>query len=209
MLEGKYILIKYKYKYIASGLVLTTKLNCVHKDMLLVSFDNKYFYNLNHGDIIYTVAEKELPLRQELDNVPITLWRKCSKKSNEPVYKEYTIDELDKECVHLVTAINNLPHIETNGSCSGHYWGPTWVDFECDNFRALQLFTYLFNYKGKFRDDWYVSTHYSLHTTNTGSIPLRLICMHRGRKAYKCAEDLAQYLDQFSEVFIEMMKGES
>lgn len=208
MLEGTYILIKYKDNYIASGLVKTTKLNCAHKDMLLVSFDNKYFYNLNHEDIRYTIVEKELPLHQELDDVPITLWRNCSKKPNEPVYKEYTIDELDKECVHLVSAMNKLLHIKTHGSCSGHDCGPTWVDFECDNFRALQLFTYLFNYKGKFKDDWYVSIHYSLYTTNTNSIPLRLSCKYSGRKAYKCAEDLAQYLDKFSEVFIEMVEGE-
>ena len=194
-LEGKYIVIEYQNKIICQGKIISTKLNNNKYDMLLVSIDNKYFFNLNNTDITYYIEINKIENNIDLSNIKIVKWKESIDNLNSIVYEENTIDELDKECIALVTAMNKIPHIFTTGSCCGHITREYYIDFHCNDFYILKSFLDLFNYMGKFKEDWIVSTDHHIYTTEN-DIVLELLCKHKGQKAYEAADCLAKYLNE-------------
>ena len=199
MLEGNYIVIKYKNKIVCYGKVTSSKTNCGRRDMKLVSIDDRYYFNLNNKDITYIISEFELENYICLDDIPVILWRECTRFPSRPLYKEYTIDELDKEVAPLVHAMNKIKYIKTVGSCCGHGNRPLWIDFTCDDYNTLNLFLNLFNYEGNFKYDWTVCTNYKLITFNKNDIILELKCKHLGQRAYDCVNELSIFLETFGE----------
>jgi hypothetical protein len=195
-MNGLYIDVFYKNVLVCRGKIIRTKQNDGAHEMYLVSIDNKYFFNLSHPYVtfIFTSPDNETYIRLP---EKVVKWRDCPTNQDEYVYEENDINELDEEVKHLVAALNQLQYIETNGSCSGHDVDYLWVDFNCTDFRALQRFIKLFEQGGIASQDWMIRTDWML-TPQENTIILKLECQHKGKLAYKLAEELACYLDTIS-----------
>ena len=189
---GDYVTIKYQDKIIASGEIKSIKEIFYDTACLLISFDNKYFFNL-YSDFI---SEGKC---FDIEGINVLPWNDYEKDNTALIYEDNTINELDKEVEHIVSSLNNINGIRTTGSCCGHNKEKLWIIFECNNFLTLKRFTDLFN-DGMFNKSWVVRTDFCNVSSKSNNIVLLLECKYKGNKSYKLAEELATYLDIVGEL---------
>ena len=196
---GKYenIVIAYNGKTVCQGPICNVKTNCGDKEIYLVSIDNKHFFNLRNREIEYMLTHNTLdPVmhNEELVKIPLIPFNQCYVDPYQPMYIEYTKDELDPEVEPLVKALNNIG-IETIGSCSGHGIDKLWVSINIKSMDELIMFYKLFSADGKFKDSWILRTSAYLSQCDDNKVMLLLESRNKGQKAFKAAEMLSYYLE--------------
>lgn len=199
MFIGNYVTIKYNSRIICQGKIVSYKLCCGNRDVCLISVDNKYFFNVNNKHIHINLSGKPCENYLNLENIRVIPFRYCNWFRNAVVYREYTINELDKEVEHLVNVLNQYSFIDTTGSCSGHGRHKLWVNLKISDFHQLHELINLFSHGSPFQEDWVLRTDKTLGRTKD-TIQLRLECNHKGKRAYRCAELLANYIEIMLEV---------
>lgn len=95
--------------------------------------------------------------------------------------------EVDKECCALCDAINDLPGVETIGSCCGHGRTPYAIWFRTTDLKYLPRLIYYFNFCHCGYANWKVIVR-----TDCAMSPVTFkIEGPTGEDAYKQAEDIA------------------
>lgn len=160
----------------------------------LISFDNNYFF-ISKGNEKYKV--EEVPYIETMVDIPknyiIEKWGNVFEHQTADVYRDYGINELDKEVVSLVDALNKIDGFTTTGSCCGHNKYPLWINVivttEPNLFKAFlkKEFGNKFSFEIK-RDD----SNELLYTLITNCI---------GEEAYNLANELALKLDKYNNIF--------
>jgi len=128
----------------------------------LVSIDNKYFFHIENSPSYYiqdceegvgkTVFEMErfrgiLTMKKFAKAMA-----KIVNKSEIPneiydidVFVENNENELDKQMVDIVRALNRIKGLRTTGSCSGHYLRKPWVLIEMRTLEAVNELNMIVN----------------------------------------------------------------
>ena len=192
--NGKYAMIFYNDRYVCDGMISSTKYNNGNNNMLLVSFDDEYYFNVCHKNISIKYTKQEVSEAIDISNIPCILWSEVNKNEEYPLYKEVYIDE---QCVRLVNALNNIIGVETIGSCCGHDIHKYWISFLVNDIQVLRKLTELVSFNGPFKEDWVICTSkYCSVINDYNAVPLSLVCNHRSTKAYECSNKLSEYLEQ-------------
>ncbi len=197
LVNGQPISVYYKDVLVCQGLISSTKKHNTQQSVNLCSVDNIHYFNAEHPDIkVEFKNNNDLEYVLNIDNIPKVEWYKALKYPNQPLYVEVGIDQ---ECVRLINAMNNIGHIMTIGSCCGHYKEYFWIDFIAESLISLRLLVKLFSFEGRFKEDWIIRTSKDIAVDCIKQgVPLSLVCNYKGQKAYRCAEELAEYLEQYS-----------
>ena len=195
--NGKYVTIFYNNKYVCEGVIKSTKYNNGNDSMLLISLDNEYYFNIYHPSINVVYESRVIDDTINITEIPHIMWNQVNKNKIYPLYKEV---QIDKECISLVNALNNIKNIHTVGCCCGHDIGKYWVNFLISDLHVLKQLVELVSFNGPFKEDWKISSSkYASVVNDDKVVPLSLICNHIGTKAYECALKLADYLEQIGE----------
>lgn len=200
---GKYlkILDKKSNSIVASGKIVFQKEGTDEfKDQpLLVSLDNKYFYNINGTKHYYCIIlDNEISLQQNIpSNYKIKRYRWMKKPPyNADIYRDFGIDELDKDVEPLVKALNKIDGITTVGSCSGHFVKELWVDMYVLYTQSYELLKFIIKEFEK---------HFELNIKSDFSenrqMMLELKSKHKGYTAYKYSNQLSQYIEEHLTLF--------
>lgn len=155
----------------------------------LFSFDHRFFFVekgtekykvLNNDE--HLVIDESVPKNYSIR--PYMSIRKITKD----IYREYDINELDKEVEELVTAMNTIDGLYTKGSCCGHGYTELWVTFIVEDKYSLEILKKCMN---KYKDDF---KRLIVVTTNKNKERRlwRLKTKELGEKAYTVAKLLAQ-----------------
>lgn len=180
---------------IANGKVIAVKIN-ESMNLYCVSIDNNYFFNNNSSNFKFKKIDEmvETKYYKSLKKYKINLWKYHVKKyDNVDIFYDYNIHELDKEVVELVKALNGLPDISTQGSCSGHNREPLWVSINFETIASIIKLAKIIN--RYFNDDFVLSTRNNIIQSGQDHIVLCLISNHIGKKAYENALKLAEILN--------------
>ena len=131
-----------------------------HRDMHLVSFDGKWYFNLDSERFSHRQIKGLPEVRFDESTIDQYEWCRWNEKTPKlyDIYRENGYDELDEEIKDLVYEMNRWKGIVTYGSCSGHGTHQAWVSFHVYDviafdrmlrpLRTPRLFPKL---KGKFR----------------------------------------------------------
>lgn len=199
--NGDTIIIYYKDRKVCQGIISSTKKHNTQQSVNLCSVDNIHYFNVEHPEIKCTKEFEPLDTFVNIENIPVVQWYQALKYPNSPLYKEVGIDI---ECVRLINAMNNIGHVMTIGSCCGHYKEYFWIDFIVENMIALKLLVKLFSFEGKFKEDWVIRTSKDIAVDCIkNGVPLSLVCNYKGHKAYRCANELAEYLETYNGILSE------
>jgi hypothetical protein len=165
--------------------------------MLLISLDNEYYFNICHPSINVVYESRSIDDTINITEIPHIMWNQVNKNKIYPLYKEV---QIDKECISLVNALNNIKNVHTVGCCCGHDTGKYWINFLISDLYVLKQLVELVSFNGPFKEDWKISSSkYASVVNDDKVVPLSLICNHIGTKAYACALKLADYLEQIGE----------
>ena len=124
---------------IAAGKIINRKDCNYDKEYNCISFDNRWFFNLNNNEK-FRAEENPEQIVVEFDSEH-TSYRLCYWNEKDyvntsvDVFRDYDITELDPEVKDLVYVLNELTGIETVNSCCGHGDFPLSVTIQ---FSALQ-----------------------------------------------------------------------
>ena len=161
-----------------------------------ISFDNKYFFNLNSKRFTYklTTGKKRIPFNVDIIHNYITKPFRVNKRVAAEIYVERNENELDKEVEPLVHILNKIDGITTQGSCCGHNRSPLWVYMTATN---LKSFLFLYNI---ITDDKFINTFdITLKYNNNSAERMRCIMLQIttkdniiGKKAYQASDKLVE-----------------
>ena len=203
--------IDYMYKYfkiidiksnkvIASGRCISDKIEYRNMDvpfLPLISFDNKFFFRFNTSTKYKVdIVDDKLPFLLNIpDTYKICLWKYADKNLTADVYRDYGIDELDKEVEYLVKQLNKIPNISTSSSCCGHNRIPLWVLINFSDNTNLKLFEGML--KREFKDEFTFELDKECNLITIYKLKTNCI----GKKAYKLANDLGNCIDKYINIF--------
>ena len=179
---------------IASGKVIASKID-EKMNLCCMSIDNNYFFNNQSSNFIFKKLNEEVETKyyKSLKKYRIILWKNHVKiHDNVDIFYDYNMHELDKEVVELVKALNDLPNISTQGSCSGHNREPLWVSINFETMEAIIRLAKIIN--RYFNDDFVLSTRSNIIQSGQKNIVLCLISNYIGERAYKSALKMAEIL---------------
>lgn len=164
---------------------------------LLISFDTKYFFNVNSPKFLIKTSCQGISKAFDANLLQKYVYAQYNAKhvNLSDVYIENTIDELDQEVRQLVRVLNLLPNVRTSGSCSGHGIEPLWVSMTFRDVYAIKIIASILY--DRFRNEFVLSTLNSRLQNTKDGVELALISLQTGEKAYKNAERLCNYLDVY------------
>lgn len=193
------------YDKILNKVIVRDEMIFSKKKPRCISFDNKYFFNIESDrfDITETDNEEIIKLDENFltNNYNIILWKHSYLHLKESVFRDFTIEELYKEVEKLVKVLNKIQYVTTVGSCCGHGNECLWVDMICHNFNSLIDIVNICTNK-KFSDYFDIII---LENENKiekhKSIMIKLTTKQDivGDVAYKYANELADYLEGYIE----------
>ena len=96
----------------------------------------------------------------------------------------------------MVYALNKLEDVETDGSCSGHYTSELWVSCQFKSLKPLISISKIIS--NKFINDFKLCTLGNRSQTSNERLGLCIVSYHKGKKAYKAAEELSKYIELLS-----------
>lgn len=178
----------------------------------LISFDNKYFFQVENKDFIFEKDDKTkeiipFDLSKFENKYEIELWNHYPKNSNLSIYRERDITELDPEVECLVYSLNKIKGIRTVGSCSGHSISPLWVDIDFMDIIGLETLTkILYTY---FNETFKLTTNTRLSTSATSNEKVTIMTLETisiGEPAFKLANDFSCRIENFVETFSNIRK---
>lgn len=194
-------------KIVCSGVVVSSKdryidNNKIYTNIYFVSVDNKHFFNMNNNKFNVEVLNEKIDLYVG----DIRKYVKCKlKKWGNLFYKnrnkvdillDNDINGLDPPVKKLVYSLNKLEDVETDGSCSGHYKEPLWVSCQFKSIKPLILLSKIIS--NKFLYDFKLCTLSNRSQTSNDKFGLCIVSFHKGKKAYKSADELSKYIDLLS-----------
>lgn len=192
------IKIIYKDQPIAVGNIKNEKriYGAKNRSCYLVSFDNTYYFNLEHPDIKYIEANKEDIDFIQLDKINIKSYISLENENlKEICYVEHNNLQLDYGVVKLVDILNKMDGVETTGSCDGHNKETPYVQFYCKNINSLNILTSLCNGKGPCEKLFYITTNgKNIPDYNKG--PMFIIKSYRIKNAIKNLDFLCKKITE-------------
>lgn len=168
-----------------------------------ISFDNKYFFNQDSErfDITETENEEIIKLDEQFvnENYHIIHWREQNHHPLESVFRDFTIEELDKEVKNIVFALNKIPFVHTTGSCCDHGVSPLWVDMIIHNFSSLLFIVNLItnDKNDDFFDIIIRKNENKIERQKSIFIEIRTKQEIVGEEAYKLADKIADYIESY------------
>ena len=178
----------------------------------LISFDNKYFFQISKKDFIYEKnndSSEVIPfdISKFENKYEIELWSNYPKHNNFSIYRERDITELDPEVKNLVYSLNKIKGIRTVGSCSGHSKYPLWVDIDFMDIVGLEVITkILYAY---FNETFKLTTNTRVSTSATSNEKVTIMTLETisiGEDAFKLADKFAKKIEMFLETFLYIRK---
>ena len=186
---------------ICSGKVISSKDCFLHgntlcRNIYFVSVNNKCFFNT------YSKKFKICVCPEQLDIYIGDISKYSQKHLRNATKKEYRtldiifdddINGLDKEVINLVTALNKIDGIKTDGSCCGHNEWKLWVSCQFFTVEALSMLLKIIY--DKFPNDFMICSSKSRSQNTPGAVGLTIISCKKGQPAYDKANELAEYLN--------------
>ena len=188
--ENKYcaIINRFTKKILVAGIVVNHKSTPIQ----CISFDNKYFFNIQKSFLYkIIILDKELIIPFNPKNHKITLWRYVYQYKNKFIYREFDKSELDEEIKDLVHVLNDLGY-ETSGSCCGHAERKAYVDIRFKTFSQLSFLLSIIN-TDKFRSKFYLTTEERLYPIKN-DILFALRTYKDNEQTYTDLKELTDYL---------------
>lgn len=114
--------------------------NPSHKNLVLISFDGKWYFNVRSPKFIVNKKEEGRPyIPFDESKLPRYTWKKWQDHSGDvpDLYREHGYDEIDPEVRPLVDELNMWEGIETVGSCCGHGKGNLWIQINVTDLTSL------------------------------------------------------------------------
>ncbi len=190
---------------LCSGQVKSYKMTVVNNETFersCITFDYIYFF-LKEGTDKYDVVKDDTKttIYFNINTVPkdykVTAWREQDNYSD--IYIENDINNLDKEVVNIVTALNKIEGLETTGSCSGHGERSLWVTIRFKSLEALILLVNFMQRNG-FKEHFVLSTDTSIINNEQYNVMLQLYTKSIGEKAYNLANEFASKLEVLNDL---------
>ena len=189
------IINKQTNEVIVSGFLTTSK----NLPELMISFDSKYFFKVRQNplyEIKITDTRDSISFDTEKYKDWISFYKGIEMRdhSNQYVFREFSIDELDPEIAPLVYALNEAGY-KTTGSCCGHEKRPAWIHISFEDFVTLKKLIEILQ-KPEFKFDFQLTTCSDVTEDSFKEIRLSLQTMDKGKKAYQNVLKLANFLEQ-------------
>ena len=190
-------------KVIAAGRILSRKDCSYDKKYDCISFDNRWFFNLNRKNTFEVISN---PLGQRVqfdeklaDNYVKVYWNQKDDDDEADIYRDWDINELDSEVRDLVGILNEFEGIKTLNSCSGHGDFPLQVTIQFSNLRVLCFLGKLLS--DEFNEDFILTTTSGLQNKSLERILFDLRSITKGETAYQKAQELTEKLKKWAKVF--------
>ena len=171
--------------------------------VIMISFDNRWFFNLNKIDtfkIEDNPEQQTLEFNSEHFTYVILYWNEKDQYNYKAdIYRDYDITELDPEVKLLVYTLNKLTGIETINSCCGHNDFPLSVTIQFSALQSIGLLVKIIC--KKFKNDFVLSTSAGIQNNSLDRVLLELHTTKKGKEAYEKANELAEELEKWVRVF--------
>lgn len=196
-----FVSIYYGEKLLCSGKIINIKKFINSNELYIyISVDNHTFFNINSDKFKINLSDRQINL-YTADILPNTLKIRRLKTINAhcvpkgiDIILDNDINHLDKHVDELVYALNKLG-IVTDGSCSGHYEKYLWISCQFESLdKVILIKKIIFKY---FRNDFYLSTQKDREVTTDTKLGLSIVSYHKGKSAYRAANRLATYLNNY------------
>lgn len=183
--------------------IIVSGLLVAFKDLpeLLISFDFKHFF-VTRENPLYNIEVIEDHNIVNFDSKKYESYihpyinMHLRDVSNEYIFREFDMNELDPEIAPLVYILNDLGY-KTTGSCCGHGEDEAWVHINFEDFFNLKNLVKILE-KDEFKHDFVLTTHPNVINTHPREIRLSLQTTSKGQKAYDDVLRLTEYLKKES-----------
>ena len=164
---------------------------------LLISFDFKHFFTTKENPLFKIEIkgiEDIITFDKEKYKEYIFPYKGASERdiSNEYIFREFDINELDPEIAPLVYILNEIGY-ETTGSCCGHNLSVGWVHISFTDFSSLRELVLILG-RDEFKYRFNLATSENVSNIGPSEIRLSLNTVEKGEQAYKDIQDLTEYL---------------
>ena len=188
---------------IVAGQIVSRKDCSYDKKYDCISFDNRWFFNLNRKNTFNVISN---PLGQQVqfdeklaDNYIKVYWNQKDDDDEADIYRDWDINELDPEVKSLVNVLNKFEGIKTVTSCCGHNEFPLQVTIQFSDIHMICLIAKVLYMK--FNRDFILSTKYNIVNNNLDRVLLDLYTTAIGEEAYQKAEELTKELEKWAKAY--------
>ena len=221
--EQKYmeVLDKESGKLLAKGLVIGMKLcNPSHSKMCCISFDRKWFFNVESERFIVNSISKQTTIDLDESLLNNYLWKRWQDHTGTiaDIYRENDYSEIDPEVKPLCDELNKWKGVETVGSCCGHGQDSLWIQMMVDNINSINTILNIMRSPQaypKMLGKFYISTDADKQSAMVNYIDFKkfydsnylyivIMSKYKGEQAYKDAELLTRYLKDLRERIMEV-----